>query len=178
MARRSAAETQALILEQAQRLLVLDGPARLRLDDVAKAVGISRQAVLHHFGSREGLMREVVARAWAGLFEELAGLGEATSSDAFVDRVDEVTRKHGNARLGGWLLLSGQGLPDEAFDGRLAHLAGDSDEARFATLAVGAALFGDAVFGAKLRLALGMPDTEADRERFRRWLGRRLDPIG
>lgn len=183
-ARKPAAQTRAEIVDAARARLFSDGPDAMRLNDIAAEVGVSRQAVLHHFGSRAGLMREVVADAWGDLFRDLASLArsaDATTPDAFVDHLDEVVRARGHARLGAWLLLSGEGLPEQAFEGALAELpvlmAKDGvevDEMRRVLLLVGAALFGDAVFGTRLRQALGMPEGEAERERFRRWLVRAL----
>jgi AcrR family transcriptional regulator len=179
--RRPAAETKAEIVEVARRQVAASGPAELRLDDVAREVGVSRQAILHHFGSREGLLREVVGQAWLGLFGDLRGLAEGEPGrPELIERVDEVTRTGGNARLGAWLLLSDKGLPPELFQGALADLPGRLDpdcparDAQFQLLLVGAALFGDAIFGERLRQALGMPDDEAARADFRAWLGERL----
>lgn len=164
--RRPAAETRAEILEVARRHLLERGPAEVRLDEIAAEIGVSRQAVLHHFGSREALMRAVVEVAWVGLFRDLGALaaGGALAPERLVDRVDEVARRKGNARLGGWLLLTGEGLPAEVFDGALAGLpeAGDV-EVRRRMLLVGAALFGDALFGSRLRQVLGLPDDEVSR---------------
>jgi TetR/AcrR family transcriptional regulator, repressor for neighboring sulfatase len=170
--RRSAEQARAEILEAGATALAARGPAALTLDEVAATVGVSRQAILHHFGSREGLMRAVVERAWRGLFDDLGRAG-TTSPAALVDTVDDVARRKGHARVGAWLLLSDQGLPSEVFEGALAGLPAD-DDARYAMLLVGAALFGDAVFGARLRQALGLPDGEAARAGFRAWLARLL----
>ncbi len=179
--RRPAEETQAEILQVAQALMHEHGPAGVKLDDIAKEVGVSRQAVLHHFGNREGLMQALVRSAWVGLFEDLATLTTVADAtpDAFVDHVDDVVRKRGNARLGAWLLLSDSGLPDEVFEGALAGLpqalGTDPDVApEDALLLVGAALFGDAIFGRRLRQVLGLTDDEASRERFRRVLAKRV----
>ncbi len=182
-ARKPAEETRAEIVAVAQERLLRDGPDALRLNDIAKDVGVSRQAVLHHFGSRNGLLREVVAHAWGDLFRDLASLAreaDAATPDAFIDHLDRVVRERGNARLGAWLLLSGEGLPEEAFVGALSDLPelmaadGDPEDARRVLLLVGAAMFGDAVFGTRLRQALGAPDGEAEREAFRRWIVRTL----
>ncbi|MCP4807109.1 MAG: TetR/AcrR family transcriptional regulator [Proteobacteria bacterium] len=178
--RRPAAETKAEILDAAQEQLVQHGPAELRLDVIAAEVGISRQAILHHFGDREGLMREVVSQAWLGLFRDLSELSEA-EPDELIGRIDEVTRTRGNARLGAWLLLSNTGLPEEVFTGALAHLpeklapGEDPREARYKLLLVGAALFGDAIFGQRLRQAIGLPDSEEDRKDFQAWMGGQLE---
>ncbi len=179
--RKPAAETRADILRAAEVRLRDTGPSSLRLDDIAADVGISRQAVLHHFGSREGVLRAVVEQAWGGLFQDLAGLADADLGPAgFVELVDDVARRKGNARLGAWLLLSGKGLPEAWFQGAAStlpdQLGGDADarDTAYATLLVGAALFGDAIFGVRLRQVLGMPDGEEAREDFRRWVAERL----
>ena len=167
------------------------GVAGLRLDDIAAEIGVSRQAVLHHFGSREGLVREVVRGAWTELFQDLLGLmqGEADpahiSAADLIERVDDVTRKKGNARLGAWLLLSDQGLESEMFDGALADLPRalaatrpdtSLEDVQFGFLLMASVLFGDAVFGGRFRQALGLADTEDDRRRFHNWLAARLWP--
>ncbi len=180
--RRDAEATRAAILESAERRLREEGPASLRLDDVASDVGVSRQAVLHHFKSRDGLLRSVVQQAWVGLFMDLGALaaGEGPiDPDDFLDRVDDVARRRGNARLGAWLLLSESGLPEGFFEGALSSLPArvggeDSKDASFALLLAGAALFGDAIFGARLRQALGMGDGEDARAEFRAWVAKRL----
>lgn len=184
--RRSAEEAKAEIIALARAQLLDAGPDALRLDDIAEEMGVSRQAVLHHFGTREELLREVVRAAWLGLFEDLSGLVEESgerSPERFIDEVDDVTRRRGNARLGGWLLLSGEGLPESLFQGALAelprrmHAAGGKGELRdsqYALLLVGAALFGDAIFGERLRQALSLPDGEDARADFRRWIAARV----
>lgn len=155
------------------------------MDDVASDVGVSRQAVLHHFGSRDALLRSVVERAWAGLFTDLGGLAAGAGQldpVAFLEVVDDVARRKGNARLGGWLLLSESGLPEGFFEGALEQLPDTlgqyvpPDEARYQLLLVGAAIFGDAIFGGRLRQALGLPDGEEERRAFRQWLASRVMP--
>lgn len=179
--RKPAAETRADILVAAEKRLRDTGPASLRLDEIAAEVGISRQAVLHHFGSREGVLRAVVEQAWGGLFKDLAGLTETElGPSGLVELVDEVARRRGNARLGAWLLLSGKGLPESWFEGAAtalpSQIGGDADarDTAYATLLVGAALFGDAIFGVRLRQVLGMPDGEDARADFRAWVAERL----
>ncbi|MEN0065323.1 MAG: TetR/AcrR family transcriptional regulator [Myxococcota bacterium] len=177
--RRPAAETRREILDVATELLQRDGPAGLRLDDVAAAIGASRQAVLHHFGSRDGLLRHVAAEAWSALFAELSALSIEEPGDlrAVIERVDDAVRVRGHARIGGWLTLSRTGLPDDSFDAVLSKLPeqmGTKDDVSFRLLLVGAAMFGDAVFGERIRMALGLEDGETARADFRTWLAELL----
>ncbi|MCG8588166.1 MAG: TetR/AcrR family transcriptional regulator [Proteobacteria bacterium] len=53
-------DTRAAILKEALRLLEERGTDRVRMADVASAAGVSRQAVYLHFGSRAGLLVELV----------------------------------------------------------------------------------------------------------------------
>src|ERR1700730_12948685 len=60
--RRSSAETRTAILEAAERRLLGGGPEAIRLQEIAADAGISHPAILHHFGSREGLVEAMVPR--------------------------------------------------------------------------------------------------------------------
>src|SRR5215468_7163932 len=63
--RRTPEEARRLILETAQALVASTGPEGLRLQDIAAAAGISHPLILHHFGSREGLVHELTREAAA-----------------------------------------------------------------------------------------------------------------
>lgn len=168
------------MLDAAQALLQEHGPTALRLDDVAAEVGVSRQAVLHHFGNRDGLMRAVVAEAWTALFEALSDLASARPGDldGVIEQIDDAVRVRGHGRLGAWLMLSRTGLPDEMFQSALAdlpdRLGGDDAEMPNRLLLIGLTLFGDAIFGERIRMALGLPDGDAERAAFRSWLADRV----
>jgi len=110
--RRTAEEARAAILDAAEKRLVASGPAAIRLQQVAMDVGVSHPTVLHHFGSREGLIEAVVARALDSLQTVLlAGVRAAPTRPNHVaslfDTVFDtlVTGGHGRAFL--WLALSG-----------------------------------------------------------------------
>jgi AcrR family transcriptional regulator len=61
--RRTVEEARSEILDAAEAVLRRDGPSAIRLQDVAATVGMSHPTVLHHFGSREGLLDAVVAQS-------------------------------------------------------------------------------------------------------------------
>ena len=60
---RRTAEEAGARSRRGREVLVAAGPAGIRLQEVAADVGVSHPTVLHHFGSREGLIQAVVARA-------------------------------------------------------------------------------------------------------------------
>src|SRR5258708_15767917 len=77
--RRTAEEARVAILDAAERRLVASGPAGIRLQEVADDVGVSHPTVLHHFGSREALVRDVCDRQYPAI---RADLGEAMAASA------------------------------------------------------------------------------------------------
>lgn len=60
MADRTGAQTRQAIIETAARVFREKGYERATLGEIAEALGITRPAVLHHFASKEALLREVV----------------------------------------------------------------------------------------------------------------------
>src|SRR6187455_592631 len=69
--RRTAEQARDEILDAAEKRLRERGPDAIRLQEIAGDVGISHPAVLHHFGSREGLVAAVTERVMGKLEREL-----------------------------------------------------------------------------------------------------------
>jgi AcrR family transcriptional regulator len=67
-------ETRERILKETRRLMEAHRGRDVRLEDIAKAAGVSRQAVYMHFGSRSGLLI-----ATARYLDEVLGLEERLS---------------------------------------------------------------------------------------------------
>lgn len=98
-------------MDAAEKRLVELGPAGIRLQEVAKDVGVSHPTLLHHFGDRDGLVQAVVERALESLHVEilsaLAASGPGpTLAGELIERVNESLMK-GHARAFLWLALSG-----------------------------------------------------------------------
>lgn len=83
MARPGGVETRARILDSVRALLAEGGAATLTLDAVAGRVGVTRQAVLYHFGSRDRLLAEVYLETLAAESEALTAIAE--EADAGLD---------------------------------------------------------------------------------------------
>lgn len=195
--RRSAGEARKAILEAAQKRLVEQGPDALRLQDLAADLGISHPAILHHFGSREGLLQALAQAGLSALQEDLLQAlarppQEVGGAEAILDRVFETLGNRGHARLLTWLALSGRAGPgdDEPPEPMIRTLADrvhtqrltlardaggaapDPEDTVFSVVLVAVALLGDAVLGDGVRRSAGLPDDDATRRRFRAFLGR------
>lgn len=72
MARTADPAVRTALIEAAAQRLATEGLDALSLRQVAAAVGTTTQAVYTHFGSKEDLVRAVVAEAFARLEAELA----------------------------------------------------------------------------------------------------------
>jgi AcrR family transcriptional regulator len=130
--RRTAEEARHAILEAAQRRLAECGPEEIRLQDIAADLGISHPAILHHFGSREALMRELSRHAFESLNADLlAALNEPTRDvTGWLDRVFETLRDRGHARLLAWGTLTGRlGASEESGDSEGSEEGGAEDDA-------------------------------------------------
>jgi AcrR family transcriptional regulator len=195
-AAKKAPDVRSAILDAAERRLREAGPGAIRLQEVAAEVGISHPAVLHHFGSREGLVQAVVERAIRALQDDLARtiarqMGEGRpDGEVLFERVFEVLFDRGHARLLAWLLLAGY----EPFDSdavragwasivEMTHamrLAGPGsrgkksgpslEDTRFTVLLSALALFGEAIAGRATFDAAGVGRGAPVERRFRRWL--------
>ncbi len=191
--RRTAEEARHAILDAAQKRLAECGPEEIRLQDIASDLGISHPAILHHFGSREVLMRELSRHAFESLNADMvSALGERGGDvTAWLDRVFETLRDRGHARLLAWATLTGR-LGEGEQRGSEPHLIRDLAEAVqarreadaervgepappfedtvFAVRLVSAALLGDALMGSVLRQSAGVACDDVTTERYRRWL--------
>lgn len=111
--RRTAEQARSAILDAAEKRLVVGGPGAIRLQEVAADVGVSHPTVLHHFGSREGLIEAVVVRALDSLHAVLLATVRSSSPEhpgqveAMLDGVFRALVEGGHGRAFLWLALSG-----------------------------------------------------------------------
>lgn len=200
--RRTAEEARHEILAAAQRRLAEGGPEAIRLQDIARDLGISHPTILHHFQSREGLMQALARSAMGALnadvMRAISDPDRATSPEAVLDRVFETLGESGHARLLAWAALADLAperprtsiQPQEQVlrvladvvhrrVGEEARQAGGRtpprEEADFTVRLVAAAMLGDALIGDVLSRTGGLPEGPAVQRRFRGWLARLLD---
>jgi AcrR family transcriptional regulator len=186
--RRSADEARRAILDAAEARLVNSGPDGIRLQEVAADVGMSHPTVLHHFGSREALVREVCERRFASIRADLAeammrSAGGAKDLGDMFESVAAAVRVNGHARVVFWLALSGH-LDHDAQEARMAPIGGLAQELRirnrgggrvpledtlFTLSAATLVVLAEAVIGPVILRDLGLAGDEATAARFRTW---------
>ena len=186
--RRTAEEARREILDAAQVRLAAGGPEAVRLQDVAADLGISHPAILHHFESREGLLRALSLRAMEELNDSLVRDIESGRLEAGegIERVFATLSQGNAARLLAWRVLSGRESEEQPTRRHMRELtdavhrraeeharsAGAEspswEEAAFCMRLASAAMFGDAILGPTLNSSCGVD--EAFQKRFRQWL--------
>ncbi len=195
--RRTAEEARRVILDAAEKRLAEGGPEAVRLQDIALDVGISHPAILHHFGSRNGLTEALAQRSIETLDRDLLRALESARENADVaaaiEQVFETLGDSGHARLLAWRALeSREHIPESSEQMMLRHVTDalhrlrlehatergipePSFEDTFFVVRLGAtALIGDGVTGKIIDLAVDPQLREDLPRRFRAWLVRVL----
>jgi len=188
--RRTAEGTRLAILDAAERRLIKIGPEGIRLQDIAADAGISHPAILHHFGSREGLVEALVVHGLSGLQAEiLAGWPSRKVPDieGVLERFYRLAAGRGYARLLAALILSGRSLrgarrgivrplAERMHAARMRAALGEGrpepefEDSLFASVLLSITVFGDALFGPVVRKSVGLGPEPATGRRFRQWL--------
>jgi AcrR family transcriptional regulator len=193
--RRTAEEAKSIILDAAERRLRELGPAGIKLQELAADVGVSHPAILHHFGSRDGLVEAVVRRALDTLRDSTLDqvrqhMRREVNIPSILDAVFGILAERGHARLIAWLILEGKNPRDEARLMRAlaeaAHVrmvSGGWTEGRkfefedmlFTIMLVGTAALGLGVAGEAMRHSSGVEDDPGVEARFRLWLSQLIE---
>jgi TetR/AcrR family transcriptional regulator len=83
-----AEETRELILQAAEIEFANRGFARARLEDIAEPVGITRAAIIYHFGDKQALYTAVLEATFKALAERIRAALEADAPHA--ERVERL----------------------------------------------------------------------------------------
>ncbi len=188
--RHSADEAKRMILEAAEKRLRDGGPAAVRVQLVARDVGLTDAAVHHHFGSREGLVRALLRHAAGGLRGQIEtaahSWGEGSRDlSSLTDLISDCYERRGYARLAMWLTLSGaRGNRSGMLSGLVDVLQGDREiearepgtapptrtETQFIVALFHMVQVAEPLFGEAMRRSAGLPSDDASRDQFRAWV--------
>lgn len=172
--RLSPAESRDAAIEAARALLVETGPGAVTLKAVAGRIGRTHANLLHHFGSAEGLQTALITRMAADIVGTIgAAVLRVRAGDQDPREVVEMTfdafGKGGAGALASWMILSGN---TDALDPIMAAIHDLVDELaggerpgtrpiQEQTLTLVLMAMGDALMGAPMARALGLPATKA-----------------
>ena len=178
--RRSAEAAKAEILEIAEGLLVRSGPDAVRLESIAKEMGVSHPTILHHFGSIEGVLLALQQKVSRGIREDLLGLLKPSDSPesrlAAVSKALAEISKPEKGRLLAWLVASGRDPYPPVEEQGMAKVArslgagGEDSELMNRILLALLAMIGESMVGDQVRARLGSESVVPDRDAFRMWL--------
>jgi AcrR family transcriptional regulator len=194
--RRTAQEARKEILDATEKLLDKVGPGGIRLQEVAAQVGVSHPAILHHFGSREGLVDAVIKRSLenleAHLVRTFAARVDRDGASSLVEDIFGVLGDGGHARLIAWLILSGHADVDDAEGGGARILqkvtdaihalrvqargenAASREDTLFAVMMAAFTMFAEGVGAQVFARNAGLGDDPAVAKRFRGWFAELL----
>ena len=181
--RLSPEESRIAALDAARTLLIEMGPQAVTLKAVAARIGRTHANLLHHFGSAAGLQKALIATMADNITGTIgAAVLRARSGDHDPREVVELTfdafDKQGAGALASWMILSGN---EDALDPILEaihrlvdELGEDKDHPgkmpiHDETLQLVLLALGDALLGAPMARALGLPRERA-RELAAQWL--------
>lgn len=171
--RLSPEASKSAALEAARDLLIEAGPQAVTLKAVSGRIGKTHANLLHHFGSAAGLQKALAKYLAEAICEDIADAiiktrtGEGNPRDV-VDLAFDAFDRQGAGALAGWMILSGNEdalnpivetihnlVDDLAIGGHEDRLLHD-DSLTLVLMALG-----DALLGAPLAKALGLPRERA-----------------
>jgi AcrR family transcriptional regulator len=112
--RRTPESARREILDAAGKRLKEEGPDGLRLQAIAGDLEISHSSILHHFGSRDGLLDALSIDAFYLLERDLkrsvATPSEGDPATDLIEKIADILGEQGHARLLAWQLMGGRRL--------------------------------------------------------------------
>jgi AcrR family transcriptional regulator len=182
----SSEHAKKAILDAAEAIMIDVGPAGLRISAVAKKAGMAHPNIIHHFGSRDGLINAIAERVGDSATERISSaITEATNAQpegrlAAMTRVLDVAYAGDQGKAAVWLHMSGA---ESSFKDNMQRIVELSHSLRKSidpdanlqnterlVLLVTLALVGEVVSGDGVKEALGFEANKGSRAHFRQWL--------
>ncbi|MFT5571381.1 MAG: AcrR family transcriptional regulator [Cryomorphaceae bacterium] len=185
---RSPEEARAAILDAAEKVIVEVGTAGLRISAVAKGANMAHPNILHHFGSRDGLISVVAERVGNRATERITSAiaraltmidGDQKQLIEALTHVLDTAYQGDEGRIAVWLHLSGA---ESSLKDNMQHIVELSHKLRKSlhpdvklqntnrlVMLVTLALVGEVVSGAAIKSAMGF-GRDSDRAHFSQWL--------
>lgn len=183
---RSPEAAKDAILDAAEDILTEVGPAGLRISAVAKRASMAHPNIIHHFGSRDGLIDAVAERVGERATQRITAAIDSALAAPADERVAAVTKVLETAypgdagRAAVWLHLSGAESSLKSNMQQIVELShrfrqsiepnADPENTNRLVLLITLALVGEVVSGSGIKTALGFSENNANRAHFKQWL--------
>ncbi len=183
---KSPEHAREVILDAAQKTVFEVGPAGLRISAVAKQANMAHPNIIHHFGSRQGLLNALAKRVAERATDRITIAISKAVQAAPEDRVLAMTQVLDTAYPGAegkvavWMHLSGAETSIKENMQRIVEFShqlrtkidGDVnlENTNRLVMLVTLALVGEVISGPGIKDALGYGPEQANRAHFRQWL--------
>lgn len=193
MAKKSYASPEAAreaILDAAESIVVDVGPAGMRISAVAKAAGMAHPNIIHHFGSRDGMLNALAERVGKRATDRITRAIDAALVAPEDQRIEAMTNifntayKGDEGKVAVWMHLSGAQSSLKSNMERIVEAShqlrqsmnGEVSRANTSRIVmlISLALVGEVVSGAGVKEALGFGSDGHPRANFKRWLAELL----
>jgi AcrR family transcriptional regulator len=173
-------EARKRILDAAENALKKGGIDSVKVQTIARELGITDAAIHHHFAGRRGLLEALLRRSGRRLREALAAI-DPGSPTQIVESMARVYDDEGVGELAmglyaaGWRDPGGSGMLAGLVDAvhamrvRAGIRAGRDDTAR-ALAWLHLSLATEPLYGGAILRSVGLPGTRADRAAQRAWI--------
>jgi AcrR family transcriptional regulator len=100
-----------VIVDAASRLFLAPGPGRVNMDDLARALGMSKKTIYRHFPDKHSLMTAVLDQQFGAMERTLVAAAEESEGKPFGERVQRFLIAAGGelGRIGAAQLVTGRG---------------------------------------------------------------------
>lgn len=183
---KSPEQAREAILDAAEKMVSEVGPAGLRISTVAKQANMAHPNIIHHFGSRQGLLNALATRVGEKATDRISIAISKAVKAAPEDRVTAMTQVLDTAypgeegKVAVWMHLSGAEISLKENMQRIVRLShqlrtkvdGDVnlENTNRLVMLVTLALVGEVISGPGIKEALGYGTAKGNRANFRQWL--------
>lgn len=197
--RRSAEDARERILAAAEQHLLRGGPDAVRVQPLARELGITDAAIHHHFGNRQGLLEALLRRSARSVKAALLALAQHASQSGHAIRMADIAdalldlyERRGGARLALWLRMAGwrergsgmlRPLADALHAQRVERAKAQArtipslDDTLSLVTLISSALLADVLVGNPMLRSVGLPGDRAGEQAYRTWLIETLERL-
>ncbi len=179
--RKKPADARMAILEVAQTYLIEGGPDAVKVQKIARDLGITDAAIHYHFKNRQNLLEALLKHAGRQLKQSLTQSVEARSVSDIARQLDEVYRQQGLANLAMWLSFAGS--QDEGrgmFNDLVQQCHRDKtplQETQFCIAMLNLICAAEPLMGEAFLRSVGLSGDDESRQQFRCWMTEKMDPL-